>query len=635
LTRVGAQYLGNNRCEFRVWAPLLRQVALRIILPKKRDLSLDRDDLGYWQTTANDVPPGSRYGYLLEGTTQRSDPASQFQPEGIHGPSEVVDHASFPWTDAGWEGVPLEDLVIYELHVGTFTPEGTFEAVIPRLAELRDLGVTAIELMPVAQFPGDRNWGYDGVYPYAVQNTYGGPAGLKTLVNAIHRHSMSAILDVVYNHMGPEGNYLRDFGPYFTSRYRTPWGDAINFDEAYSYGVRNFIIENALFWLREYHFDALRLDALHMVFDQGARHIIQELTDTVAAFSRESAPKRYLIGESDLDDVRFIKPARDGGHGLDAQWLDDFHHSLHALVTGEHVGYYADFGKIEQLAKAMKEGFVYSWQYSQHRKTFHGSSSRQRPARQFVVFAQNHDHIGNRMLGERLAQLVDFESLKLIAGTLLLSPYVPLLFMGEEYAEDSPFLYFVSHTDEQLVAAVREGRKTEFEAFQSQQECPDPQATETFQQSKLTWESRNQNRHRVMLEFHRQLLSLRREIPNVVSRKRLTVTCLARQQMLIWRRRHEWGQVHGLMNFSSEVQTIRLPAQQIVWTKILDSADAKWEGPGATLPDAIRNRPELTMPARSLAVYQAGASIAAQQARAEAVVAIVGETSNAHSAGHL
>ncbi|MGE5295223.1 MAG: malto-oligosyltrehalose trehalohydrolase [Solirubrobacterales bacterium] len=622
MTRVGAQYVSNNRCEFRVWAPLRRQVALRILTPSERDLSLDAGDLGYWQTTADDVSPGSRYSYLLDDTTLRPDPASHFQPESIHGPSQVVDHGSFVWTDAGWEGVPLEDMVIYELHVGTFTTEGTFEAVIPRLGELQDLGINAIELMPVAQFPGDRNWGYDGAYPYATQNTYGGPRGLKTLVNAIHQHGMSAILDVVYNHMGPEGNYLRDFGPYFTGRYRTPWGDAINFDDAYSYGVRDFVIENALFWLRDYHFDALRLDALHMVYDQSAKHIIQELTETVAEFSRRSAPKRYLIGESDLDDVRFIKPVRDGGYGLDAQWLDDFHHSLHALVTGEDMGYYADFGRIEQLAKAMREGFVYTWQYSRHRKKFHGSSSRQRPARQFVVFAQNHDHVGNRMLGERLSQLADFESLKLIAGVLLLSPYVPLLFMGEEYADDSPFLYFVSHTDEQLVAAVREGRRAEFAAFQGQQECPDPQGVESFRQSKLQWESRNQSRHRVMLDFHKRLLTLRRQIPNIVSRKGLTVDCLDRQQVLLWHRRHAWGQVHGLMNFSSESQTIRLPAQRMAWTKILDSADPKWEGPGSALPDAIRNQRELTIPPRSLAVYQAGASVTEQQAREEAVVAL-------------
>jgi len=451
------------------------------------------------------------------------------------------------------------------------------------------------------------------------------------LVNAIHRQGMSAILDVVYNHMGPEGNYLRDFGPYFTGRYRTPWGDAINFDEAYSYGARNFVIENALFWLREYHFDALRLDALHMVYDLSAKHIIQDLTESVAQFSRASARKRYLIGESDLDDVRFIKPARDGGHGLDAQWLDDFHHTLHALVTGENAGYYQDFGRIEQLAKAIKEGFVYSWQYSRHRKKFHGSSSRQRPARQFVIFAQNHDHIGNRMRGERLSQLVDFESLKLIAGVLLLAPYVPLLFMGEEYAEAAPFLYFVSHTDEQLVAAVREGRKSEFQAFQWEQECPDPQAPETFQESKLRWDSRSEGRHRVMLDFHQRLLSLRRAIPHVVSKKNVTVSCLPKQQVLIWSRRHEWGQVHVLMNFSAEIQHIRPPLQEITWTKVLDSADARWEGPGATLPDSLRERQDVALPPRSFALFQAGAAIAPEeQAEAQAVLTAAGGALNAN-----
>jgi maltooligosyltrehalose trehalohydrolase len=636
LTRVGAQYQGDNRCEFRVWAPLLRQVALRIVQPRERDLSLERDERGYWQATVDDVTPGSRYWFLLDGTTQRPDPASQFQPESIHGASEVVDHSTFQWNDAGWEGVPLEDLIIYELHVGTFTPEGTFEAIIPRLAELRDLGITAIELMPVAQFPGGRNWGYDGAYPYAVQNTYGGPTGLKALVNAIHQHGMSAILDVVYNHMGPEGNYLRDFGPYFTGKYRTPWGDAINFDEAHSHGVRNFVVENTLFWLREYHFDALRLDALHMVYDQSAKHILQELAESVAQLSRESGRKCYLIGESDLNDVRLIKPVRDGGYGLDAQWSDDFHHSLHALLTGERAGYYEDFGEIEQLAKAMKEGFVYSWQFSRFRKRFHGNSSRQRPARQFVVATQNHDQIGNRMLGERLSQLVDSESLKLAAGTLLLAPHVPLLFMGEEYAEDSPFLYFVSHTDEQLVAAVRAGRKSEFEAFQWEQECPDPQAVDTFEESKIRWNKRERDRHRTMLKFYRRLLALRRSIPHVVDKKGLTVDCLARQEVLIWRRKHQWGQVHCLMNFSSEVQTIRPPVQRSEWKKILDSADARWNGPGAALPEILRSRQEVTIPARSLAVFQSGAAIAALE-RAEAAAALTtpGETPDADSHSDL
>jgi maltooligosyltrehalose trehalohydrolase len=609
-----------------VWAPKLEQIRLRIASPQERELSLEKDEAGYWQTTVDDVPPGSRYWYILDGSTKRPDPASQFQPEGVHGPSEVVDHAAFAWTEAGWEGVPLEDMVIYELHVGTFTPEGTFEAIIPRLPALSELGVTAIELMPVGQFPGDRNWGYDGAYPYAVQNSYGGPRGLKTLVNAIHRQGMSAILDVLYNHLGPEGSYVRDFGPYFTGRYRTPWGDALNYDDAYSYGVRNFFIENALFWLREYHFDALRLDAVHHIYDQSAKHFLQELTEQVRQLSRESARKYYLMGESDLDDVRFLKPPGDGGYGLDAQWCDDFHHSLHALLTGESAGYYEDFGRIEQMAKAFKEGFVYSWQFSRFRKRFYGSSSRPRPARQFVVCAQNHDQIGNRLLGERLSQLVDFESLKLAAGTFLLSPYIPLLFMGEEYAEDAPFLYFVSHIDQELVAAVREGRKAEFEAFQWQQECPDPQTQETFRASKLQWDKRDRVGHRTMLAFYRRLLELRRGIPHVVSKRNLMVESLTRQKVMLWHRRHEWGEVAGLMNFSGASQEVSLPMSQRTWAKVLDSADPKWDGPAAMRMEAAAGRQQVTMPPKSIAVFQAGSSVATEERMAaQATIAAVEE----------
>lgn len=626
MTRVGALYQGNDRCEFRVWAPLRRQIALHIAGPSERDLSLENDETGYWQATVDNVPPGSRYWYMLEGRTRRPDPASQFQPEGVHGPCEVIDHTAFTWADAGWEGVPLEDMVIYELHVGTFTPEGTCEAIIPRLPELSALGITAIELMPVAQFPGERNWGYDGVYPYAPQNSYGGPAGLKTLVNAIHRQNMSAILDVVYNHLGPEGNYFRDFGPYFTGRYRPPWGDALNYDEAYSPGVRDFFIENALFWLRDYHFDALRLDALHHVYDRSARHFIQELTERVGHLSHQSARRYYLIGESDLDDVRFLKPPSDGGYGLDAQWCDDFHHCLHTLLTGESTGYYEDFGRLAQMAKAFKAGFVYSWQFSRFRRKFHGSSSRQRPARQFVVFAQNHDQTGNRMLGERLSTLVDFESLKLAAGTFLLSPYLPLLFMGEEYAEEAPFLYFVSHTDEELIAAVREGRQAEFEAFQWDQPCPDPQAPETFQESKLHWDQRTRARHRILRAFYERLLELRRGIPHVVSKKNLTVGTLPRQKALLWHRRHEWGEVAGLMNFDAEPQEVSLPASGWIWGKILDSADPQWEGPGAMRTETVAKRQRVRMPPRSIAVFQAGSSVVAgEQRAAQAAIAAVEE----------
>jgi maltooligosyltrehalose trehalohydrolase len=634
--RQGALYRGNERCEFRVWAPERRQVGLRLVAPREREVSLEKDEAGYWHTTVDGVPPGSRYWYLLDGTTPRPDPASQFQPEGVHGPSAIVDHAAFPWTDAGWEGTPREDLVIYELHVGTFTPAGTFEAIVPRLSELKELGITAIELMPVAQFPGHRNWGYDGAYPYAAQNSYGGPSALKTLVNAIHRQGMSAILDVVYNHFGPEGCYVRDFGPYFTGKYRTPWGDAINYDEAYSYGVRDFFLQNALFWLRECHFDALRCDALHQMYDQSAKHFIQELAERVTQLSQEAGRKYYLFGENDLDDVRLIKPIKNGGYGFDVVWCDDFHHSLHALLTGETAGYYQDFGRIEQLEKAFAEGFVYSWQYSKHRRKLHGSSSRRLPAHQFVAFAQNHDQVGNRVLGERLSQLVDFESLKLAGGVLLLSPYVPLLFMGEEFGADSPFLYFVSHTDEELVAAVREGRKSEFEAFQWEQAVPDPQAAEAFLESKLKWEDRHRDRHRILLGFYRRLLELRRSIPHVVSKRNLAVRSLPRQKILMWHRRQKGGQAECLMNFSQESQQIRVRALQGDWTKVLDSADVKWEGPGSTLPEALRDRERVTMPPRSIAVFRAGASRARKEwAAAEAATTVRGEMTDAYSPGDL
>jgi maltooligosyltrehalose trehalohydrolase len=613
---IGAHYQGENACVFRVWAPHLKSVNLRIQEPRERTLSMIQDDMGYWQAFVEGVPPGSRYMYVLDGMTHRPDPASHFQPQGIYGPSEVVDHGAFIWTDAGWRPLPLEDLVIYELHVGTFTPEGTFEAIIPRLRELKDLGITAIELMPVAQFSGERNWGYDGVFPFAVQNSYGGPEGLKTLVDATHREGLSILLDVVYNHMGPEGNNLRDFGPYFTAKYHTPWGDAINYDEAYSSGVRDFFIENALFWLREYHFDGLRLDALHRIYDQSAKHIVQELTESIDRYVWQSERLCTIIGESDLDDVRYIKSPKDGGYGLGAQWADDFHHSLHALLTGERTGYYEDFGDIEQLAKALREGFVYTWQYSVHRKRFHGSHSRQRPTRQFIVCAQNHDQVGNRMLGERLSQLVDFESLKLAAGTLLLSPYIPLLFMGEEYAEDSPFLYFVSHTAADLVAAVRKGRRAEFSAFHWDQRSPDPQAEETFEQSRLDWDKRTQAGHRTMLAFYKQLLGLRRIIPQMVSRKNLTVGTVPEQNVLLWQRRHEWGEIHALLNFSRDPETILLPAPRRTWTKVLDSADTQWDGPGASAPQSIRGAEAVTLPPRSIVVYQAGAPVATKEMQA-------------------
>jgi maltooligosyltrehalose trehalohydrolase len=446
----GAKLDKTHNCTFTVWAPARRRVELKLT-PHPLDGKVGagqegliemelpgesaeaKETAGYWQLTVPDIQPGTRYFFQLDGSVTRPDPASNFQPEGVHGPSEVIDHGQFQWKDEKWKGIGLKDMIIYELHVGTFTPEGTFSAAIGRLSDLKELGINAVEIMPVAQFPGDRNWGYDGVYPYAVQNSYGGPDKLKELVNASHRAGLAVVLDVVYNHLGPEGNYLRDFGPYFTDKYQTPWGQAINFDGPYSDPVREFFIENALYWFRDYHIDALRLDALHAVFDMSAKHFLRELSERVAEFSKENGRRFYLVAESDLNDVRLIKPRSRGGYGLDAQWSDDFHHSLHALLTGEKKGYYQDFGSVRNLAKVFREGFVYTGQYSEHRKRRHGSKPKHRKARQFVVCIQNHDQVGNRMYGKRLSQLVGFESLKLAAGTVILSPYIPHLFMGEEY----------------------------------------------------------------------------------------------------------------------------------------------------------------------------------------------------------
>jgi len=623
-SKVGAFYDGQGTCTFRVWAPEAQDVKLRFFDSDDQDMPMVRDDRGYWRTEVDDVTPGCRYMYVLDGDKTRPDPASAYQPEGVHGPSAVVDHSVFRWSDAGWESVPLEDMIIYELHVGTFTSEGTFKAIISRVSELHELGINTIELMPVAQFPGGRNWGYDGVFPYAVQNSYGGPEGLKTLVDAIHRQGMSVILDVVYNHLGPEGNYFWDYAPYFTDAYQTPWGQAINFDRTHSHHVRNYFIQNALHWLRDYHIDALRLDALHAICDMSAKHFVRELVDSVGAFSRRTGHKRYLIGESNLNDVRFLKSPRSGGYGLDSQWSDDFHHALHVLLTGERKGYYIDFGDIRQLAKALKEGFVYSWQYSPFRQCFFGSSSRTRPARQFVICSQNHDQVGNRMCGERLTHLIDFESLKLGAGTLLLAPYVPMLFMGQEYGENAPFLYFVSHSDEELVEAVRQGRKSEFAAFHGAQECPDPQSVETFIHSKLRWETRMEGRHGILREFYKYLLKLRKGVPQMVSKENLSVRAIAGKQVLTWQRIQGRDQMYCLMNFSDRDERFMLHTAESSCRKILDSADLRWEGPGTQLPAEVHDRQEVSMPRRSIALYRLSLPDASEnQVAAAAHVSIV------------
>ncbi|MDA8164970.1 MAG: malto-oligosyltrehalose trehalohydrolase [Desulfobacteraceae bacterium] len=597
--RLGASHLGNGTYSFLVWAPARKQVALRLLAPREETLAMAPREGGYFEAVVEGLEAEPDYLYLLDGELARPDPASRFQPRGLHLPSRAVRHEDFPWEDEDWLNPPFSDYIIYELHVGTFTPEGTFEAIIPRLGYLREeLGVTALEIMPVAQFPGGRNWGYDGAQPFAVQSTYGGPAGLKKLVAACHRAGLAVVLDVVYNHLGPEGNYLCDFGPYFTPRYRTPWGMAVNFDGPGSDGVRRFVIDNALSWINDFHIDALRLDAVHGIFDCSARHILSELHDEVAA---RAARRAYLIAESDLNDARLVRPPALGGFGLTAQWLDDCHHALHTLLTGERQGYYQDFGTVADLAAALTKGFVYDGRYSRYRRRRFGSSSRELPASRFVVFSQNHDQVGNRAQGDRPAQRLNLGQLKIAAALVLLSPYVPLLFMGEEYGETAPFQYFVSHEDQELAEAVRRGRREEFAAFVWEGEVPDPQAESTFARSRPDPELRHEGWHRELLAFYRRLIRLRTTHPVLRTLDRSGIEAVADdERRTLTLRRRQWGrQLFYTVNFSDRPQPAAagLPG---AWRLLVGSP----AGPGPTAAELRNLEGTLELPPHSFFLYE-------------------------------
>ena len=585
---LGARYLGQGRCRFCVWAPLAQSVGVHIVAPQDRFVPLESDGPNYHHAILENSEPGTLYFYRLDDDKERPDPASRSQPRGVHGPSEVIDQ-HFPWEDDSWFGLPLRNYIIYELHVGTFTQEGTFEAIISYLDGLKDLGITAIELMPVAQFPGNRNWGYDGTYPFAVQNSYGGPEGLKRLVNACHKKGLAIVLDVVYNHLGPEGNYLGDFGPYFTDRYRSPWGNAINFDGPDSDDVRRFFIENALYWITEFHIDALRIDAVHAIPDFSAQPFLEELAITVHEQAERLNRRVYLIPESALNDTRLIRSRELGGYGLDVQWNDDFHHALHTLLTHEHMGYYQDFGQLHHLVKAFREGFVYSGEYSPYRRRCHGNSSRYTPAHQFVVFAQNHDQVGNRICGERLSELVSFEALKLAAGVVLLSPFIPLLFMGEEYGEIAPFQYFISHSDPVLVEAVTHGRHKEFAAFEWNIEPPDPQDEATFRRAKLNHSLHLEGDHRILYEFYRELIKLRRNVHALsnLNKENMEVIGFERENILVHHRWFITDEAISVFHFGALPLSIDLPFSRGHWIKQLDSSEERWHGPGSVVPPEI------------------------------------------------
>ncbi|WP_255474291.1 malto-oligosyltrehalose trehalohydrolase [Pontibacter qinzhouensis] len=608
---IGASYAGNNTCVFTVWAPEKESMTLHLLSPKDRKVKMQRHEVGYFRAEVKDVKPGDRYFFMPDGEQDYPDPASHFQPDGVHGPSEVVDHQSHEWQDTTWRGLPFKDLILYELHVGTFTPEGTFEAIIPRLDNLVDTGINAIELMPVAQCPGNRNWGYDGVYPYAVQHSYGGPNGLKKLVDACHARGIAVFLDVVYNHLGPEGNYFGKFAPYFTDKYSTPWGEAINFDDAWSDGVRDYFSDNPLHWFEHYHIDGLRLDAIHTVFDKKAINFWELTYYKVKLLEQKLGRSLYMTAESDYNSPKVMKSPEVGGFGFQAQWLDDFHHSLYVLLNEEGKKYYEDFGQIEQLAKAYTEGFVHSGEFVKFRKQRHGASSAGMSGDKFITFIQNHDQVGNHVGSLRLSTIIDYERLKLAAAAVMLSPYVPMLFMGEEYAEDTPFNYFVHHSDEELIKAVQEGRKEEFSGFNWDAAPPDPQAEETFTASKLIWEKREKGKHKIMLQWHQELIRLRRTEAALqcFDKNKIRVQTIG-QTGFVLLRQCEKDQEHllCLFNLSEAPLPYTIPATAPTWKKLLDSKLSKWQTGKSkapcTLPNQVAANEAVEAPPLSITVYK-------------------------------
>ncbi len=500
---------------FDVWAPHARQVDV-VIGDDRHPMVTSPTRPGWYEVEIPDAGPGTRYGYSLDSGPVRPDPRSPSQPDGIDGLSAVVDHDSFGWTDGAWRGVPLASAVVYELHVGAFTEAGTFDGVVEKLPHLLDLGVDLIEVLPVNEFSGMRGWGYDGVDLFAPHHAYGGPDGLKRLVDACHAVGVGVIMDVVYNHLGPAGNYLGEFGPYFTDKYATPWGPAVNLDDRGSDDARRFFLDNALSWLRDYHCDGLRIDAVHALVDTSAMHLLEEMAREVEALQASSGRTMFLIAESDLNDPRVVARREAGGYGLDAQWSDDFHHALHTVLSGERSGYYADFGSLEQVATALRRAFVYAGDHAPDRGRRHGRVPAGIPGCRFLGYLQNHDQIGNRAQGERSTHLMSTARLKIGAALVLCSPFVPLLFMGEEWGASTPFQYFTDHPDPDLGRAVSEGRRREFASFGwAPEDVPDPQDLATFERSRLDWVEPADEPHADLLEWHRRLVHLRRSEPDL------------------------------------------------------------------------------------------------------------------------
>ena len=575
---LGINFHENASPTIKVWAPHARSLTLKV--DGKNNTPLMRMQYGFWQANCPDILPGDRYKLKINNKDPFPDPASLSQPDGVHDSSEAIDLNTIrSIRDHNWKGISTHDLIIYELHVGTFTPEGTFSAMKEKIRYLKELGINAIKIMPVGAFPGNRNWGYDGVFPFAAQASYGGALELAKLVKSCHENGIAVILDVVYNHLGPEGNYLNAFGPYFTGKYQTPWGKAINFDDAWCDGVRQYFLENALMWLRDFHIDGLRLDAVHAIKDFSPKHFLRELSEHVQILNQKTGTRHFLIGESDLNDTRFINPLNKDGFGLDAQWCDDWHHALHALVTGERNGYYSGFGKLQHLAKSLNHAFVYNGNYAEYRKRIFGTPTTGQPGNKFLIYTQNHDQVGNHAMGDRLSTLVDFETLKLAAAIMFFSPFIPMVFMGEEYAENNPFLYFISHSDPHLVEKVRIGRKREYRDFLKNMTPPDPFDEESFQKSKLKWDYSKYHQKSHMLAFYKKCIELRKQYSLFEAGNRDNVLAdeIVKDNVLLFSNYNTEMKITALFNFS--YQPVRFETDDLShFGLLLYSAHKKWGG---------------------------------------------------------
>jgi maltooligosyltrehalose trehalohydrolase len=562
----------------RVWAPLPKKVEVQ---SGKKAFPLTRQPNGWWTGSLPTPAAQTDYGFLLDGEGPFPDPRSSWQPHGIHGLSRVVDHSSFSWTDQKWQAPPLSSAIIYELHIGTFTVDGTFQAAIEKLDHLTALGVTHVELMPVNEFSGSRGWGYDGVDLFAPHHAYGGPIGLKQFVDACHARRLAVLLDVVYNHLGPAGNYLGKFAPYFNPHYSSPWGPALNFDGPDSEEVRRFFCDNALMWLRDYHMDGVRLDAVHAIVDTSAEPFLEQLGLEVRQLEAQLRHRFVVIAESDLNDPRLLWSRDRGGFALDAQWSDDFHHSLYTVLTGEKTGYYEDFGTLADLARALQHAFVYDGRYSIHRRRRHGRRFADLSGQRFLGYLQNHDQIGNRAQGDRLSQKASLGQLQIGAALVLTAPFVPMLFQGEEWGAKTPFLYFTDHQEPDLANAVRDGRRKEFVAFNwKPEDIPDPQALETFQHSKLNWREMSGTAETALLEWYRRLVRLRSEQPALADGRleNVHVRFDEETRWLVVQR----GTITIVCNFRKAAQSIPLPSARR--TVLLSTGGEKVTAAAVQLP---------------------------------------------------